>query len=379
MNKITFVSCVGAAFFAGCATVPASTPFGETKNGQAVRLYTLRSKDGLRLEVSDYGGRLVRCWAPDRNGKLADVTMGWNTPAEYEKYGFMAGTLIGRFGNRIREGRFTIDGRTYQLPVNETTPAPRHGNVHSGPDGWDTVVWQARPFKEGDADCLELTHVCPDGTCGFPGTVNAKIVYRALPGNVWRIDYELSTDKTTVVNPTHHTYWNLAGEASGTVLDQQLKIYADEYTKTDAALIPTFNARVAGTPFDFTESRAIGSEALRMQTDASLAPMNNWYDHNFVLRGKPGELRPAAEMYDPKSGRTLAIWTTEPCLQMYGAQNLTDEYPAKETGKRLCKFAAIALETQHYPDSPNRVDFPSTVLRPGEVFRSTSEYRFGTR
>ena len=211
---------------------------------------------------------------------------------------------------------------------------------------------------------------------GFPGTVTCKVTYRVLPNNTWTIDYEATTDKPTVINPTHHSYWNLAGESSGNVLGQELQIFADEYTQTTSGLIPTKNAPVKGTGFDFTEMRPIGAKADLMKADASLAAMNNWYDHNFVLRGEAGKLKHAVTMRDPASGRKLEIWTTEPCMQMYGAQNMTEQVPAKAAGKTLCQYAGVALETQHYPDSPNHPEFPSTVLRPGEKFKSRTEYRF---
>ncbi|MBR4894744.1 MAG: galactose mutarotase [Kiritimatiellae bacterium] len=354
-------------------------PWGATKFGETASLYTIEGKDGLKLVVSDFGGRLVKCFAPDRAGKFEDVTLGWNTIAEYEKLGFSMSTLIGRYGNRIANGKFTLDGVEYQLPLNEVKPAPRNCNLHGGPDGWDSKVWKAKPFSKGDIKGLELVYVSKDGEMGFPGTVIVKVTYSVLPGNVWRVDYEAVTDKPTVINPTHHSYWNLAGEASGNVLKQNLMIAADEYTMTDAGLIPTKNAPVKGTGFDFTVSRPIGAASEWMAQQASLKPMDNWYDHNFVIRGKAGELRIAAEMSDPLSGRVLEVWTTEPCMQMYGAQNMTTELPAKAAGKNLCQFAGVALETQHYPDSPNHPEFPSTVLRPGETFRSVTEYRFKTR
>ncbi len=354
-------------------------PFGVTKTGESASLYTIEGKDGLKLVISDFGGRLVKCYAPDRNGKYEDVTLGWNTVGEYETLGFSMGTLIGRYGNRIANGKFVLEGKTYQLPVNETNPEPRHCNLHSGPQGWDTKVWKAKPFAKGDVKGLELVLVSEDGDMGFPGTVEIKVVYSVLPGNIWRVEYEAVTDKTTVINPTHHSYWNLAGEASGNVLKQHLKICADKYTQTDAGLIPTKDAPVAGTGFDFTTLRPIGAKADWMAAQASLKPMDNWYDHNFVLCGKNGELKMAAEMFDPVSGRVLEIWTTEPCMQMYGAQNMSEKLPAKAKGKTLCQFAGVALETQHYPDSPNRADFPSTVLKPGETFRSVTEYRFKSR
>lgn len=387
MNNLSVV--VAAGFFAGCfggseEKVDVKVePFGVTKLSESASLYTIEGKDGLKLVISDFGGRLVKCFAPDRGGNMADVTLGWNSVEEYEKLGFSMGTLIGRYGNRIRDGKFVLDGRTYQLPLNETSPAPRRCNLHSGPHGWDTRVWKAKPFAKGDVKGLELVYVDRAAENGFPGTVTAKVTYSVMPANVWRVEYELTTDKPTVVNPTHHSYWNLAGEASGNVLDQHLKIFADMFTKTDDGLIPAVDAPVAGTGFDFTELRPIGAKKDWMAAQAWLKPMDNWYDHNFVLRGKAGELKQAAEMYDPESGRVLEIWTTEPCMQMYGAQNMdvggNRNMPSKTPGRNLCQFAGVALETQHYPDSPNRPDFPSTVLRPGETFRSVTEYRFKTR
>ena len=366
--------CVLAAAAALAASCPAAD-FGRLSDGRETRVFRLAGAGGLIVDVSDYGGRVVRVYAPDRFGNLADVTLGWNTAAEYEKFGFSMGTLIGRYGNRIAHGRFTLDGRVVQLPVNEVT-ATRHCNLHGGPLGWDTKVWEARCFREGDVPGIELKYTSADGEMGFPGTVVCKVVYRVLPDNTWTVDYEATTDKPTVVNLTHHSYWNLAGEASGDVLSQELQIFADEYTQTDAGLIPTSNAPVKGTGFDFTAPRAIGAYAKWMADQPALAAMDNWYDHNFVLRGKIGELHPAATLRDPVSGRKLEIWTTEPCMQVYGSQNMDGSLPAKAAGRKYPKFAGIALETQHYPDSPNRPDFPSTVLRPGEVFRSRSEYRF---
>ena len=379
-NLVMLASCVVLAM-AGCekkAEVGAavvSAPFGVTAKGEKVSLYTLKGLGGLTLEVTDFGGRVVRCWAPDKNGKLADVTLGWNTVGEYEQNGFSMGTLIGRYGNRIRDGKFTLDGKEYQLPLNVTKPAPRHCNLHGGPDGWDTKVWKV---ERAERDCLVLTLVSPDGDMGFPGTVTCTVTYKVLPNNTWTIDYEATTDKPTVLNLTHHTYWNMAGEASGNVLDQELQVFADKWTKTDDGLIPVKDEPVAGTGFDFRALRKIGAEADWMKAQPGLKCTDNWYDHNFVLRGKVGELKPAATMRDPKSGRKLEIWTTEPCMQMYGAQNMTPEkgLKAKAAGKTYGQFQGVALETQHYPDSPNHPEFPSTVLRPGETFKSHTEYRF---
>ena len=351
-------------------------PFGKLADGTETHLYRLQGLGGLILDVSDYGGRLVRCYAPDKYGNLADVTLGWNTPGEYETLGFSMGTLIGRYGNRIADGKFTLEGKEYQLPINEEKDK-RHCNLHGGPDGWDKKVWTAKPLRMGPIQGLELTYVSKDGEMGFPGTVTCKVTYKVMPNNVWSIDYEATTDKTTVINLTHHSYWNLAGEASGNVLNQELQIFADEYTQTTEGLIPTKNASVKGTGFDFTYLRPIGAKKDLMKADKALAPMNNWYDHNFMLRGGNGKLKQAVKMRDPVSGRTMEIWTTEPCMQMYGAQNMSDSVPAKAAGKHLCQYAGVAPETQHAPDSPNHPEFPSTVLKAGETFKSHTEYRFG--
>ena len=373
MKKIVTAGCLAVC---ACA-LGAAKDFGKLSDGRKTRIWRLQGRDGFAVDITDYGGRVVRVYAPDRHGNLADVALGWNTAAEYEKYGFSMGTIIGRYGNRIKDGRFTLDGREFQLPVNEDNP-PRHNNLHGGPKGWDTKVWKAKPAKglPKGSQGLELTYVSKDGEMGFPGKVTVKVTYSITRDNVLAVDYEAVTDKATVVNPTHHGYWNLAGEASGDVLSQELQIFADEYTMADSGLIPTTNAPVKGTGFDFTELRAIGAKAKWMEKTAWLKAMDNWYDHNFFLRGKVGEMKQAVNMRDPVSGRRMEIWTSEPCMQMYGAQNMKGNMPTKTAGKKLVKYAGVALETQHAPDSPNHPEFPSTVLRPGETFRSRTEYRF---
>ena len=373
MKKLVAAGCLAAC---ACA-LGAARDFGRLSDGRKTRVWRLQGADGFAVDITDYGGRVVRVYAPDRFGNLADVALGWNTAAEYEKYGYSMGTIIGRYGNRIKDGRFTLDGKEYQLPINEDRP-PRHNNLHGGPEGWDSKVWKVKPLKKPPkgSQGLELTYVSKDGEMGFPGKVTVKVTYTVTKNKVLAVDYEATTDKPTVINPTHHGYWNLAGEASGDVLGQELQVFADEYTKTDPGLVPTTNAPVKGTGFDFTELRAIGAKAKWMESTAWLKAMDNWYDHNFFLRGKAGELKQAATMRDPVSGRRMEIWTTEPCMQMYGAQNMNGTMPAKEAGKKLVKCAGMALETQHAPDSPNHPEFPSTVLRPGETFRSRTEYRF---
>jgi aldose 1-epimerase len=382
MKKIAMIAAAG--ILAGCSVSNDSCsietkPFGVTKYGEKASLYEIKGKGGVSVVVSDFGCRLVKCFTPDKDGKLADITLGWNSVKEYETLGFSMSTVIGRYANRIANGKFKLDGKEYTLAVNETKPAPRNCNLHSGPKGWDSKVWKAQPFCNAADKGVRFSLVSPDGDMGFPGTVKIDVTYTLTDKNVLRVEYKAVTDKPTVINPTLHSYWNLAGEDSGNVLKQELQIFADFYTTTDAGLIPLKDAPVKGTGFDFTTLRPIGAKAELMKADISLAPMNNWYDHNFVLRGKIGEMKPAALMFDPASKRTLEIFTTEPCMQMYGAQNMTTALPAKAKGKTLCQFAGMALETQHYPDSPNHPEFPSTVLRPGKEFSSVTEFRFGVR
>ncbi len=355
-------------------------PFGKLSDGRETKIWRIRGTGGLTLDVTDYGGRVVRVYAPDRYGNMADVTIGFNSAAEYEKYKMSVGTIIGRCANRIKDGKFSIDGTEYQLTLNETNPPPRHSNIHSGPNGWSSKIWDVKPFRNGPVAGLELQCESEDGDMGFPGKMTCKVKYSVFPDNRWRIEYEATTDKPTVVNLTHHSYWNLAGEASGPMLGQEIQIFADRFTKTDDALIPVSHEPVKGTGFDFTELRRVDAMADWMAAQDWLKCTGNWYDHNFVLRGKAGEMKQALLMKDPVSGRTMEIWTTEPCLQMFCAQGASDAMPAKTPGRRLCRFCGLALETQHAPDSPNHEpsdDWPTTILRPGEVFRSTTEYRFG--
>ena len=377
MKKLLTVGCALVAGLALAGACPCRD-FGKLSDGRETKVWRIRGAGGMILDVTDYGGRIVRCLVPDKYGNLADVTLGWNTAAEYERNGCSMGALMGRFVGRIRDGRFTLDGQAYQLPVCEDFGA-RHSNLHGGPMGWDTKIWQVKSMTQGQIRGLELSCVSEDGDMGFPGKVACTATYLVLPTNTWSIDYEATTDKPTVLNLTNHAYWNMAGEASGGVLDQELQVFADKWTKTDDALLPVSDEPVAGTGFDFTTLRRIGAKADWMAAQAWLECTGNWYDHNFVLRGKIGELHPAATLRDPVSGRRLEIWTTEPCVQVYGPQDIFydgSNVCAKTAGRLYGRFPGIALETQHYPDSPNHPEFPSTVLRPGETFKSRTEYRF---
>ena len=373
----TATSCV-IGLLAG-AVIATPKPFGKLSDGRETKLWRITGQGGLVVDVTDYGGRIVRVYAPDRHGNLDDVTLGWNTAAEYEKYGYSMGTIIGRYGNRIADGKFTLEGKRYQLKCNETSPAPRNCNLHGGPDGWDNRIWGVKETTFEGSPALELTLTSPDGDQGFPGKVDVKITYAVTPDNNLVVVYKAVTDKTTVINPTHHGYWNLAGEASGNVLSQKLQIFADEYSQITAGLIPIKNVTVKGTPFDFTELRRIDEKKAEMDRDPSLCHTTHWYDHNFMLRGETGVMKKACLMVDPVSGRQMEIWTTEPAMQMYGAQNMDGTMPAKRAGAFYPAFAGMALETQHCPDSPNHPEFPSTTLLPSKEFSSRTEYRFSAK
>ena len=361
------------------AAALASVPYGQTEKGEAASLYRLESKGGVIAEFTDYGARLVRLYAPDRFGNLVDVTLGFNDAGSYDRHNRCIGTSIGRFGNRIANGKFSLDGKEYVLPTNNA-PGGIPCCLHGGPEGWDRKIWKVEPVSKPGAEGLKFSLVSPDGDQGFPGEMKITVTHWLSDDNVWAIDYRATTDKKTVINMTNHAYFNLRGAECGiptTEGGQTLQIFAKEYTEVTPGLIPIKNVPVAGTPFDFTKAKAIGADLAKGATDAQLQCGSGWYDHNFVLdKSAPGELSKAAEMRDPVSGRVMQVWTTEPCMQFYGGQGLSDKIPAKTPGKTLCKYAGIALETQHAPDSPNRPDFPTTTLEPGQTYASRTEYRF---
>lgn len=350
-------------------------PFGKTKDGQLVQQYTLKGAGGVQMDVIDYGGKVVRLYTPDRNGGMADITTGFNDVAGYEKIDKYFGSLIGRYGNRIAQGRFVLDGKTYTLPCNNE-PGGLPCSLHGGTTGFDAKVWHAEPLSDGATVGLKLTLVSPDGDQGYPGTVTVNVTYWLTPDNVWRIEYEATTDKATPINLTQHIYFNLKGEAQGDILDHELTLFADAITPVNKGLIPTGKLMsVKGTPFDFTTPHTIGS---RIQADHEQLQFGGGYDHNWMLNNPAGKLVQAAAVYEATSGRTLEVWTTEPAIQFYCGNFMTDQIPGKR-GKNLCWRGGLALETQHAPDSPNQPDFPSTILRPGAVYKTVTEYRFGVK
>ncbi len=342
--------------------------FGTTADGQAIDLYTLTNKNGMEATIITYGGRVVTLKTPDRNGKLDDVVLGYDKLDGYLKDSAHFGALIGRYGNRIGKASFTLDGARYKLPANDGP-----NTLHGGPDGFDRVVWQARDVSDGQSQRLELTYLSKDGEEGFPGNLTATVVYALTNSNELRIDYTATTDKDTVVNLTNHSYFNLQGQGVGDILSHELTLNADKCTPVDKVLIPTGELRgVEGTPFDFRKSTAIGA---RINQNDEQLKFGRGYDMNFVLTSGGGALSPAARVYEPKTGRVMEVLTTEPGIQFYSG-NFLDGTAIGKGGKAYPLRSGFCLETQHFPDSPNKPNFPSTELKPGQKYQTTTVYRF---
>jgi aldose 1-epimerase len=334
--------------------------FGTLESGEKVELFTLTSSTGLEVKIMTYGGTITSILAPDKNGDMVNVTLGYDNLAQYEEGTPYFGALIGRYGNRIAGGQFTLDGQTYNLAVNN---GPNH--LHGGIVGFDKVIWDATPIEDPENPGLKLSYLSVDGEEGYPGNLLVTVTY-LLKGNDLEIHYEAETDKATPVNLTNHAYYNLAGK--GTILDHILTIGAGHYIPVDEDLIPTGEiAPVADTPFDFNTPYEIG---------ARIEDVPGGYDHTFVLSMTPSEaLRFAAKLKDPKSGRTLEIYTTEPGIQFYSGNFLDGTLVSGDFVFE--QYAGLCLETQHFPDSPNQPAFPSTILRPGEKYETSTVMRFG--
>jgi aldose 1-epimerase len=358
-----------AATGTSASAMPTSASFGKATDGTEVQLFTLTNAAGLKATISTYGGTLTSLLVPDKDGKLSDVILGFDNVSgylspEFKKSNPYFGALIGRYGNRIAKGKFTIDGHAYQVGVNN------NGNsLHGGNQGFNQKIWTAKPGTSADGQTLTLTYLSKDGEEGYPGNLTVTVVYTLTAANALKIDYTATTDKATPVNLTNHAYFNLALGQSQDVLAHQVTIPADRYTVVDDKLIPTGELKpVKGTPFDFTTAHAIGER---------IAQVPGGYDHNWVLNQASGQ-HSAATVYEPTTGRTMEVTTDEPGVQFYTGNFLDGSLKGKN-GVVYGKHAGFCLETQHFPDSPNQPKFPSTILKPGQTYHTTTSYTFGVR
>lgn len=342
----------------------AEKPFGNT-DGKDITEYTLSNPSGMQVSIINYGGTITKLIAPDKKGTMGDVVLGYDSLSGYlQKGNPYFGALIGRYGNRIAGGKFTLDGKNYTLAQNN------NGNsLHGGNKGFDKVVWDAKKLA-GDSS-LELNYVSKDGEEGYPGTLNVKVVYTLTADNGLRIDYTATTDKASPVNLTNHAYFNLTAGADSTILAHELQIDADKYTPVNDLLIPTGQITdVKGTPMDFTTAKPIGRD---------IDKVKGGYDHNWVLNKKGNALDKVASLYEPSSGRYMDVFTTQPGLQFYSGNFLDGTLTDTKGGKKYVQHAALCLETQHFPDSPNQPSFPGTILKPGETYHQVTVYKFGTK
>jgi aldose 1-epimerase len=361
----TGVSLAGTPSIAEHVTVKA---FGRTADGRSVELFTLTNKNGMQVALSNYGAMVVNLLVPDRNGKFADVSLGFDSLKPYFTKSPYFGCIAGRYANRIAKGHFNLDGKTYQLATND---GPNH--LHGGVRGFDKHMWSAEVVR-GLPSSVRFTLHSPDGEEGYPGNLVATVTYTLTDRNQLRISYEAKTDKPTVLNLTNHTYFNLAGAGNGGILGHKLTLHADRFTPVDGTLIPTGEQkRVGGTPMDFRRPTPIGARI----KDVGGKP--GGYDHNYVLNKVPFAKRSlAAEVYEPGSGRVMKVYTDQPGIQFYSG-NFLDGTILGKGGRTYHQYDGFCLETQHFPDSPNQPKFPSAVLRPGQTYRTTTVYSFSTK
>jgi aldose 1-epimerase len=382
----TLVGSLGVSGLVGCASREArqettasttseqqstvtikSEKFGQTREGQEVNLYTLTNENGMRVQVTNYGAIITSIHAPDKEGALGEVVLGFDKMEDYQSDAYMKsmpyfGGVVGRYGNRIAKGQFKIDGQTYQLATNNG-----ENHLHGGNRGFDKVIWTAEPVSGQNA--LRLSYTSPDGEEGYPGNLTATVVYTLSNDNEVKMEYSITTDKATHQNLTNHSYFNLSGGQAEDALGHIVMIDADRYTVVDAGLIPTGeNRKVAGSAMDFTSPQAIGTR---------IAQVEGGYDHNWVLNNTSGNLAKVISVHEPVSGRFMEVFTTEPGVQFYSGNFLDGTLSSR--GKTFKKHYGFCLETQHFPDTPNQPSFPSTLLKPGETYTSTTVYKFSIR
>lgn len=377
MHKLVKV-LVLIAVSVGLATVACAAkakvdkePFGQVE-GKDVFLYTLTNSKGAMIKATNYGGIVVSILVPDKAGKMDDIALGYSDVDSYVKNSPYFGAIIGRYGNRIGQAHFSLKSKEYTLAANNN-----ENNLHGGLKGFDKVIWSAKPIKGKKSVGIQFDYTSKDGEEGFPGELQVTVTYWLTNNNEFKIDYKATTNKTTVVNLTHHSYFNLSGEGNGDILGHELVINAEKYTPIDEGLIPTGElAKVKGTPMDFRKFTAIGA---RIGADSEQLKFGKGYDHNWVLKRKNADdMELAASLYDPKSGRLMEVLTTEPGLQFYSG-NFLDGTITGKSGKPYPVRSGLCLETQHYPDSPNKASFPSVVLKPGETYKTSTIYRFSTK
>ena len=338
--------------------------FGKTEDGKSVNLYTLTNANGLKARITNYGAIVTSLLVPDRNGNFADIVLGYDTLDEYIKDSAHFGGIIGRCTNRIGKAKFTLQGVEYKLTKNEG-----ENHLHGGIKGFDKVVWNAEPMQTDQGPALKLTYFSKDGEEGYPGNLSTTVIYLLTDNNELKISYQAETDKPTPVNLTNHSYFNLAGHNAGSILSHELTINADSFTAVDDNLIPTGQIKpVKGTSLDFTKPMVIG---------ARIAQVESGYDQNYVLNNPDGSLSHAATVYEPKTARTMQLYTTEPGMQLYTG-NFLDGIKGKG-GALYNKHDAFCLETQHFPDSPNKPQFPSVILEPGKKYNQLTVYKFSVR
>jgi aldose 1-epimerase len=345
-----------------------SQPFGSV-DGRAITLYTLTNSHGMEVRAMNYGGIIVSIRVPDRNGQFADVVLGHESVEGYRPNPPYFGAIVGRYANRIANGTFKLDGETYSLPKNDGP-----NTLHGGTTGFDKVVWDAEPLKGRSG--VAFSYFSQNGQDGFPGNLRVKVTYTLTNANALEIDYEATTDKATPINLSNHSYFNLKGEGNGDILDHEIMINADRFTPVDKNLIPTGELRpVKGTPFDFTQPTKIGA---RIDDNYDQLVLGHGYDHNFVINRNGGGLVLAARVYEPTTGRTLEVSTTQPGVQFYTGNFLDGTITGKQ-GHVYKRRYGFCLETQHFPDSPNHPSFPNTILRPGETFREKTVFKFSAK
>ncbi len=331
-------------------------------DGRQVFEFTLTNKNGIEVKILNYGGIVTKLIVPDKNGNFEDIVLGYDSLQDYVKDTPYFGAIVGRYGNRIAKGRFTIDGQTYNLACNNG-----QNHLHGGIKGFDKIVWDAEDFIKPEAAGVVLSYLSSDYEEGYPGNLKVKITYTLTNENELKIDYDAQTDKPTQLNLTHHSYFNLKGEGSGDVLGHQIQILADRFTPVDEGLIPTGELKeVAGSAMDFRTPATIGSR---------IAQVEGGYDHNYVLNNSDGKMRLVAEVTEPKTGRKMEVYTDQPGIQFYSG-NFLDGSNIGKGGKPYKKHFGFCLETQHFPDSPNHANFPSTLLRPGEIYKTQTIYKF---